>query len=58
MVRLRAHILQPRFAYTHHWQVGDVVYWDNQVTLHARTPFDASERRVLKRISLAGRRPF
>lgn len=55
---LRAHIRQPRFAYTHRWQVGDIVYWDNQVTLHARTPFDASERRVLKRISLAGSRPF
>ena len=58
IARLRAHIAQPRFAYTHHWQVGDIVYWDNQATLHARTPFDASERRVLKRISLAGSRPF
>jgi len=56
--RLRAHLLQPRFAYTHRWQVGDIVYWDNQATLHARTAFDASERRVLKRISLSGSRPF
>jgi taurine dioxygenase len=56
--RLRAHLLQPRFAYTHHWQVGDIVYWDNQATLHARTAFDASERRLLKRISLSGSRPF
>lgn len=56
--RLRAHLLQPRFAYTHRWQVGDIVYWDNQATLHARTGFDPSERRVLKRISLSGSRPF
>jgi taurine dioxygenase len=56
--RLRAHLLQPRFAYTHRWQVGDIVYWDNQATLHARTAFDANERRVLKRISLSGSRPF
>jgi len=56
--RLRAHLLQPRFAYTHRWQVGDIVYWDNQATLHARTAFDAGERRVLKRISLSGSRPF
>lgn len=56
--RLRAHLLEPRFAYTHHWQVGDIVYWDNQATLHARTAFDAGERRVLKRISLSGSRPF
>jgi taurine dioxygenase len=56
--RLRAHLLQPRFAYTHRWQVGDIVYWDNQATLHSRTAFDATARRVLKRISLAGSRPF
>jgi len=56
--RLRAHLLQARFAYTHRWQAGDIVYWDNQATLHARTAFDAVERRVLKRISLAGSRPF
>lgn len=56
--RLRAHLLQARFAYTHRWQAGDIVYWDNQATLHARTAFDATERRVLKRISLAGSRPF
>ena len=56
--RLRAHLLLPRFAYTHHWKVGDIVYWDNQATLHARTGFDANERRVLKRISLSGSRPF
>jgi len=56
--RLRAHLLQPAFAYTHRWQVGDIVWWDNQATLHARTAFDATERRVLKRISLSGSRPF
>jgi taurine dioxygenase len=58
VARLRAHLLQPRFAYTHQWHVGDIVYWDNQATLHSRTPFDPSQRRVLKRISLAGSRPF
>ncbi|GHD01789.1 hypothetical protein GCM10007320_60440 [Pseudorhodoferax aquiterrae] len=56
--RLRAHLAQPRFAYTHHWQVGDIVYWDNQATLHARTGFAAEETRLLKRISLSGSRPF
>ncbi len=56
--RLRAHLLQPRFAYTHRWQVGDIVYWDNQATLHSRTAFDPASRRRLKRISLAGSRPF
>lgn len=34
------------------------VYWDNQATLHYRQAFDPNQRRVMKRISLAGSRPF
>lgn len=56
--QLRAHIEQERFRYTHRWSVGDIVYWDNQAVLHARTAFDPTSRRVLKRVSLAGGRPF
>ena len=55
---LRAHLEQERFRYTHRWSVGDIVYWDNQAVLHARTAFPAEQRRVLKRISIAGSRPF
>ncbi len=55
---LRRHIAEPRFRYAHHWTVGDIVWWDNQATLHGRDGFDSSERRVMKRISLAGSRPF
>ena len=58
IARLRKHLLQPRFAYTHRWSAGDIVYWDNQATLHARSAFDSGERRLLKRISLSGSRPF
>jgi taurine dioxygenase len=58
VARLRQHLLSPRYAYTHRWSVGDIVWWDNQATLHSRSGFDSGERRVLKRISLAGSRPF
>ncbi|MBD2165587.1 TauD/TfdA family dioxygenase [Calothrix membranacea FACHB-236] len=58
IAQLRQHLNQPQFYYQHKWSVGDIVYWDNQATLHHRTPFDPSERRVLKRVSLAGSRPF
>ncbi|MBD2336727.1 TauD/TfdA family dioxygenase [Calothrix sp. FACHB-156] len=58
IAQLRQHLNQPRFYYQHKWSVGDIVYWDNQATLHHRTPFDPSEIRVLKRVSLAGSRPF
>lgn len=55
---LREHLLNPAFKYEHHWQEGDLVFWDNQVTLHSRKPFPSDQRRLLKRISLAGARPF
>jgi taurine dioxygenase len=56
--QLRAHLTQDRFRYEHVWNVGDIVHWDNQAVLHARTAFDPTARRVMKRISLAGSRPF
>jgi taurine dioxygenase len=56
--QLRQHLNQPQFYYQHKWSVGDIVYWDNQSTLHYRQSFDPSQRRVMKRISLAGSRPF
>lgn len=56
--RLREHILKPEFRYEHAWETGDIVFWDNQVTLHSRKPFPSDQRRLLKRISLAGGRPF
>ncbi|NMG08443.1 TauD/TfdA family dioxygenase [Brasilonema sp. UFV-L1] len=56
--QLRQHLNQPQFYYKHKWSVGDIVYWDNQATLHYREAFDPNERRVMKRVSLAGSRPF
>lgn len=58
IAQLRAHLNQSQFYYKHKWSVGDIVYWDNQATLHYREPFQSKYRRVLKRISLAGSRPF
>jgi taurine dioxygenase len=40
------------FVYAHQWQVGDLVLWDNGVTMHRRTPFDASARRLMKRMTM------
>lgn len=48
----------PAHIYEHHWQVGDVVIWDNRATLHARTDFDPAERRVLRRLAIRGARPI
>lgn len=55
---LRQHLVQDKYRYQHQWQVGDIVFWDNQLTLHSRTAFPSQQRRLLKRVSLAGSRPF
>ncbi len=46
------HCEQPKFSYEHHWQVGDILMWDNRCSTHARKDFDASQRRLMKRIAL------
>lgn len=43
------HQEQERFIYRHVWKPGDVILWDNRSTLHARSDFDASERRLMRR---------
>ena len=48
------HMTQPRFVWTHDWQVGDLVVWDNRCTMHRREPFPASERRMMKRTQIFG----
>lgn len=43
------HATQREFVYRHHWQVGDLVMWDNTATLHRGRAFDFDERRELRR---------
>jgi taurine dioxygenase len=43
---------RPDFVYRHHWQVGDVVMWDNGFTMHRREPFDPEARRLMKRTTI------
>jgi alpha-ketoglutarate-dependent taurine dioxygenase len=40
------------FVYRHDWQVGDVVMWDNGMTMHRREPFDPAARRLMKRTTI------
>jgi taurine dioxygenase len=51
------HSEQPQFIYEHVWRPGDLILWDNRCTLHARTDFDASERRLLRRVAMLGETP-
>jgi taurine dioxygenase len=56
--QLNEYIDKTKAVYEHHWEKGDLVIWDNRATLHYRPAFDQSIRRVLKRISIAGEKPF
>ena len=50
---LMEHATQTQFVYTHRWQVGDLVMWDNRCTLHRGRPYDdANERRDMRRATL------
>lgn len=47
-----AHATRPEFVYRHDWQVGDIVMWDNGLTMHRREPFDPAARRLMKRTTI------
>lgn len=48
---------QPQYMYRHAWEPDDVVMWDNRCTVHAVTPHDPGERRVMHRTTIVGREP-
>jgi taurine dioxygenase len=58
LARLQAHVDQDRWYYTHRWRPGDLVIWDNRCTNHKRTAFNPSDRRVMRRVVMAGTVPF
>jgi len=49
---------QERFCYTHDWQVGDLVAWDNTGMLHRAQPYEASSERTLHRTTIVGDEPW
>ena len=52
--RLMEWATQPQFVYTHEWQMGDLVFWDNTGTLHRALPYDHQSGRCLRRTTLVG----
>ncbi len=47
-------VSEPTRVYTHHWQVGDTLIWDNRALLHRARPYDYSEPRVMTATRVAG----
>jgi alpha-ketoglutarate-dependent taurine dioxygenase len=54
ILELSDHVTQERFCYIHQWRKGDVIMWDNRLTLHRRHGFDVQKRRVVRRTQTAG----
>lgn len=53
------HAEEARFVYEHEWRVGDLLLWDNRCSMHARTDFPETERRLLLRTTVLGdAKPF
>jgi taurine dioxygenase len=51
---LWSYATRAEFCWTHRWQVGDLVMWDNRCTMHRRDPFDANTRRIMHRTQIKG----
>jgi taurine dioxygenase len=51
------HTVQEPRIWSHQWQRGDLLVWDNRLTMHPRDPFDPASRRRLHKVQVAGERP-
>ena len=57
LMDLTEHATKPEFVFTHQWQVGDLVMWDNRATMHRARPFPHDEPRDVRRTTLMGDQP-
>lgn len=48
------HQERAQFVHSHTWRSGDLLIWDNRSCSHARTDFDATECRRLRRVTVLG----
>ncbi|MYD97961.1 MAG: TauD/TfdA family dioxygenase [Gammaproteobacteria bacterium] len=53
---LYAHSTRPEFVYRHHWEVNDLVLWDNRSVMHYAIR-DYDEPRIMHRIVIKGGTP-
>lgn len=52
--RLDAHCTQDQYVYSHEWVLGDLLIWDNTVSLHRAAPYDPFCGRLMHRSTLLG----
>ena len=55
---LNALAIHPDLVYTHRWQPGEAIVWDNRCLQHRATVYDpATQRRVIRRCTVLGEVP-
>jgi alpha-ketoglutarate-dependent 2,4-dichlorophenoxyacetate dioxygenase len=53
LIELAEEATQPAFVYTHQWQLGDLVMWDNRFTMHrARRHYPETAVRDMRRTTI------
>lgn len=55
---LYRHSIKARFLYHHQWNEGDILLWDNRVTMHRAEHSDVAENRTLHRGMVQGETPI
>lgn len=58
LARLLQWTVQPDFSYSHNWEQGDLVVWDNCGTLHRAIPYDNKSGRMMHRTTIEGIEPL
>jgi len=52
IAEVRAYFYDDAFTYSHAWETGDMILWNNLVLQHARLPFDPGTARTLRRTAI------
>jgi taurine dioxygenase len=58
LARAFAHSVRPDNIYTHRWEPGDLVFWDNRTTIHYSPVVPPPARRTLYRTTIEGDVPI
>jgi len=55
---LWAHATSDGLKYTHAWEAGDMILWDNRCVMHYREPMRTLARRIMHRTQLEPQKPI
>ena len=55
---LADHCVRPEYTCRFHWQVGSLALWDNRCTQHFAIDDYSGQRRRMRRVTIAGDKPF